>query len=190
MEYRKCIFLDRDGTINKYKCLLHKIEDVELLPRVGEAIKLINESEYLAIVASNQPVVARNLCSLEDVSNINSKMQNLLKLQGAKLDDVFICPHHPDGGYPDENKEYKIKCNCRKPDTGMIEEAKRKYDINIEESYMIGDETSDIKLGKNVGMKTILVRTGVAGTDDKYDVCPDYIVDNLYEAVTLILKKD
>ncbi|WP_434304823.1 D-glycero-alpha-D-manno-heptose-1,7-bisphosphate 7-phosphatase [Clostridium botulinum] len=181
--------MDRDGTINTYKCLLHKEDDFQLLPEAGEAIRLINESEYLCIVVSNQSVVARNLCSLEDVLKINNKMQELLGQSCAWIDDIFICPHHPDVGYKDENKEYKIKCKCRKPNVGMIEEAKRKYNINIEESYVIGDETGDIKLGKNARMKTILVKTGNGGMDKRYDVSPDYTADNLYEAVKIILSK-
>jgi len=122
----KCIFLDRDGTINIYIELLSKIEDFKLEDKAIEAIKLINSSEYLSIVVTNQPVVARNLCTFQDVWQINRKLKKILAYNGAYVDDIFICPHHPDAGYPEENKKYKIKCNCRKPDTGMIDLAVEK----------------------------------------------------------------
>ncbi|WP_055668137.1 D-glycero-alpha-D-manno-heptose-1,7-bisphosphate 7-phosphatase [Desnuesiella massiliensis] len=190
MKKNKCIFLDRDGTINVYKCLLHESEDFELLPRVSEAIRLINKSDFMCIVVSNQPVVARNLCSLEDVWKINDNMKELLAGEGAYLDDVFICPHHPDSGYLGENKQYKIKCNCRKPDIGMIEKAAQKYNLDLSKSYIIGDTTIDIQTGKNCGMKTVLLKTGLAGSDKKYDVCSDYNAETLVQAVKIILEID
>lgn len=189
MKKNKCIFLDRDGTINVYKCLLHNIEDFELISNAAKAIKLINNSEYLCIVVSNQPVVARNLCTLEEAWEINYRMKELLHKEGAYLDDIFICPHHPDSGYENENKKYKIKCNCRKPNIGMIEDAENKYNISLENSYIIGDTTIDIQTGKNCDMKTILLKTGLAGKDRKYEVFPDFIQENLYEAVKFILSR-
>jgi len=183
MKKNKCIFLDRDGTINVYKCLLSKVEEFELIHDVAKAIKLINNSEYLCIVVSNQTVVARNLCTLEEAWEINDRMK------GAYLDDIFICPHHPDSGYENENKKYKIKCSCRKPNIGMIEEAGDKYNISLEDSYIIGDTTIDVQTGKNCGMKTILLKTGLSGTDGRYEVSPDFIQENLYEAIKFILSR-
>lgn len=188
MKKNKCIFLDRDGTINVYKCLLHKKDDLILEEKAAEAIKMINNSEYLCIVVSNQPVVARNICTLQDVWEINKKLEELLhRANGAYLDDIFICPHHPDKGYPEENKKYKIICDCRKPKIGMIKEAAEKHNIDLSKSYIIGDATIDIMTGINAGLKTILVKTGLGGTDNKYNVKPDYVAENLLEAVRFII---
>lgn len=188
MKKNKCIFLDRDGTINVYKCLLHKKNDLALEEKSAEAIKMINDSEYLCIVVSNQPVVARNLCTLEEAWEINEKLEELLYNENdAYLDDIFICPHHPDKGYPEENTEYKIDCDCRKPKIGMIKEAAKKYNIDLSKSYIVGDTTIDIMTGINAGLKTTLVRTGLGGLDSCYDVKADFIVNNLLEAVTAIL---
>ncbi|MBA5851071.1 HAD family hydrolase [Clostridium sp. cel8] len=184
---KKCIFLDRDGTINVYKELLHNVEDMKLIKGSAKAIELINKSGYLCIVVSNQSVVARNLCTMGDVIRINKRMEELLAKKNAYLDNIFICPHHPDKGYPEENKKYKIKCNCRKPNIGLIKKAQKKYNIDLNNSYMIGDTTIDIKTGQNAGIKTILVKTGLAGMDSTYNVRPDYISENLYDAVKLIL---
>lgn len=188
MKKNKCIFLDRDGTINVYKCLLHKKDDLILEEKAAEAIKMINNSEYLCIVVSNQPVVARNICTLQDVWEINKKLEELLhRANGAYLDDIFICPHHPDKGYPEENKKYKIICDCRKPKIGMIKEAAEKHNIDLSKSYIIGDATIDIMTGINAGLKTILVKTGLGGTDNKYNVKPDYVAENLLEAIEYII---
>lgn len=183
----KCIFLDRDGTINVYKELLSRVEDLELEDYAAEGIRLINNSEYMCIVVTNQPVVARNLCTLEEVHEINDRLGYLLAKQGAYVDDIFLCPHHPDRGYPEENPAYKIVCDCRKPNIGMIVQAKEKYDIDLKNSYIIGDTTIDIQTGKNAGLKTILLRTGLGGEDKRYDVEPDYIADNLLKAVRKII---
>lgn len=185
----KCIFLDRDGTINIYKKLLHNIKDMKLIEGVAKAIRLINNSEYLCIVVSNQSVVARNLCSIDEVSKINRKMERLLEKENAYLDDIFICPHHPDKGYPEENPKYKIKCDCRKPNVGMIKKAQKKYNIDLAKSYIIGDSTIDIMTGKNAGMKTVLVKTGLGGLDSKYIIKSDITAKNLLDAVNNILHK-
>ena len=191
MGKNKCIFLDRDGTINVYKCLLHNKDDLILEEKAAEAIKMINDSEYLCIVVSNQPVVARNLCTLDEAWEINKKLEELLaKANGSYLDDIFICPHHPDRGYPEENKEYKIICDCRKPKIGMIKEAEKKHNIDLSKSYIVGDTTIDVMTGINAGLKTILVKTGLGGTDNKYDVKADYVAKDLLEAVKIIYKKE
>lgn len=180
---QKCIFLDRDGTVNKYRGFISSSEEFELEENAAEAIKMINESGYLAIVATNQPVVARGLCDISTVDMIHKKMSTLLGEKGAYLDDIIFCPHHPDKGYPDENPEYKVCCTCRKPLTGMIDKMTEKYHIDKTRSYVIGDTTTDIQLGKNAGMKTVLVHTGQAGTDGKYKVHADMEAENLLDAV-------
>ena len=187
---QRCIFMDRDGTINQYKGLVYKEEDFTLEDCAVDAIRKINQSGRLGIVITNQPVVARGLCEIEDVENIHKKMETLLGKEGVFLDDVFYCPHHPDKGYPEENPAYKIPCECRKPKTGMIQKAAERYNIDLAGSWMIGDTTMDIQTGINAGMRTALVLTGEAGNDKKYDVRPDLVCRDLLDAVEKILQMD
>ena len=144
---RGAIFLDRDGVINKYVGLLYRTEDFELLPGVGEAIRKINRSEFLAIVITNQPVIARNLCSIEELEEIHKKMETLLGRERAKLDAIYYCPHHSSNE----------KCLCRKPNTLMLEKAIARFNINVSESFLIGDGERDIEAGKKVGLHTIKI---------------------------------
>lgn len=185
---QKTIFLDRDGTINKYVGFLRNIEDFELLPNVSEAIKMINDSGYLAIVITNQPVIARGEVTIEKLDMIHKKMETLLGKDGAYIDDLYYCPHHPDKGYAGEVPELKIKCNCRKPNIGLITQAVKEHNIDLENSIIIGDSTLDIKLAENTGMESILLETGQAGLDGKYEVNPTYVAKNLLEAVDIVLK--
>lgn len=185
---QKAIFIDRDGTINKKNGLVFKEEQFELEDCAIEAIRKINGSGYLAIVITNQPVVARGLCGIEDVENIHKKMKTLLGKQGVIVDDIKYCPHHPDKGYPEENPIYKIPCHCRKPDIGMIEECVAQYNIDISKSWFVGDTTVDIQTGINAGLKTGLVLTGDKGNDGKYNSKPDITCKDLLEAVNKILE--
>ena len=185
---QSCIFLDRDGTLNQYKGLITQDEDFILEKNAALAVKAINKSGYLAIVATNQPVVARGLCSIEDVRQIHRKLATLLGQEGSYLDDIFFCPHHPDNGYPEENPEYKIPCRCRKPGIGMIQEAAERYNIDLTSSWIIGDTTTDIQTGKNAGLRTALVLTGEGGKDHKFQVEPDLTCNDIFEAVTRILE--
>lgn len=185
---QRCVFLDRDGTINRYKGLISKEEQFELEEGAAQAVRALNEAGYLAIVVTNQPVVARGLCGVETVRAIHRKMQTLLGREGAYLDDIVFCPHHPDKGYPEENPAYKIVCTCRKPATGMIDEMVRKYHIDVSCSFMVGDSTVDIQTGKNAGLETVLLSTGQAGRDGRYDARPDREARDLAEAVAAILK--
>lgn len=184
---QRCVFLDRDGTINKYKGFISREEEFELEDDAAGAIRRLNEAGCLAILVTNQPVVARGMCEIEDVKTIHRKMQVLLGEQGAYLDDIAFCPHHPDKGYAGENPLYKMTCNCRKPATGLIVEMAEKYNIDLSKSFMVGDSTQDIQTGINAGMKTVLLGTGQAGKDGKYDVIPDRTVKNLSEAVDFVL---
>lgn len=154
---QKAIFFDRDGTINKYVGFLTDINEFELLDGVTEAIKMINESGYLAIVVTNQPVIARGEVSVEELQEIHNKMETLLGQAGAYIDDIFYCPHHPHKGYEGERPEYKIECECRKPKPGMLFAAAEKYNIDLSESWMIGDGENDIEAGKNAGCKVCAV---------------------------------
>jgi histidinol-phosphate phosphatase family protein len=181
---QRAIFLDRDGTINQYRGLVSSADKLELEPGAAEAIRRINSSGYLAICITNQPVVARGMCSIEDVETIHKKLQTLLGQKGAYLDDIVFCPHHPDKGYPEENPLYKVECNCRKPATGMIDRMIERYNIDPAQSYMIGDSTIDIQTGINAGLHTVLVRTGQGGRDGKYNVNADVAADDLLAAVS------
>lgn len=180
---QKCVFLDRDGTINKYCGFIKSEEEFELEESSAEAIRLLNNSDYLAIMVTNQPVVARGLCDMETVHLIHRKMSTLLGEQGAYLDDMVFCPHHPDKGYMGENAAYKIKCSCRKPKIGMIQKMTEKYHIDLELSWIIGDTTVDMQTGYRAGMHTALVATGQAGMDGRYQVQPDIKASNLLDAV-------
>jgi mannose-1-phosphate guanylyltransferase / phosphomannomutase len=148
---QKCVFLDRDGTINKFNSFITKPEDFELLDGAAEAIKKINSLGYLAIVITNQPVIARGEVDFETLDLIHMKMETDLGKYGAYIDDLFYCPHHPDKGFPGERPEYKIGCDCRKPKPGMIFKAAEKYNIDLSRSYMVGDDTRDVNAGINAG---------------------------------------
>lgn len=150
---QKAIFLDRDGTINKYVGFLRNIDDFELIDGVSEAIKLINQSGYLAIVVTNQPVIARGEVSWDELHEIHRKMETLLGKDGAYIDGMYICPHHPDKGFEGERPEYKIDCDCRKPKPGLLLQAANDFNIDLTESYMIGDSQRDIEAGENAGGK-------------------------------------
>ena len=150
---QKAIFLDRDGTINAYKGFLTHLEDFELLPGVAEAIRKINKSGYLCIVVSNQPVIARGDCSFDDLKAIHDKMETLLGKEGAFVDAIYYCPHHPDKGFEGERVEYKIDCDCRKPKPGLFFQAAKDWNINLHESYMIGDSERDVVAGNSAGCK-------------------------------------
>lgn len=150
---QKAIFLDRDGTINKYVGFLTNQGQFELIPGVADIIRLINQSGYLAIVVTNQPVIARGECSWETLQQIHDKMETELGEHGAYLDAIYVCPHHPDKGYEGERKEYKVNCICRKPYAGMLLQAACDYNIDLSQSYMIGDSDSDVQAGINAGCR-------------------------------------
>lgn len=150
---QKAIFLDRDGTINKYVGFLRNIDDFELIKGVAEAIKLINQSGYLAIVVTNQPVIARGEVTWEELNEIHKKMATLLGKEGAYVDGIYVCPHHPDKGFEGERPEYKIDCDCRKPKPGLLLQAAKDFNIDLSESYMIGDSHRDVEAGENAGVK-------------------------------------
>ncbi|MDY2727985.1 MAG: HAD-IIIA family hydrolase, partial [Candidatus Onthovivens sp.] len=132
---QKAIFLDRDGTINKYKGFISNLDDFELLPGVSEAIRKINRSEYLCIVITNQPVIARGEATVEELEEIHNKMETLLGQDGAYINKIFYCPHHPDKGFEGERVEYKIDCSCRKPKPGLVLQAQKDFNIDLENSY-------------------------------------------------------
>ena len=160
---QRAVFLDRDGTINKYVGFLRNIDELELIDGVADAIKKINTSGFLAIVVTNQPVIARGEVSFEEMEVIHNKMETLLGKEGAYLDGIYFCPHHPHKGYEGERPELKFDCDCRKPKPGMLMNAAQDFNIDLSQSWMIGDGEVDIKAGQNAGCKTALIGTGDFG---------------------------
>ena len=167
---QKAIFLDRDGTINKYVGFLRNIDEFELLDGAAEAIRKINESGYLAIVVTNQPVIARDEVSFDELEEIHNKMETLLGKEGAYLDAIYYCPHHPHKGYDGERPELKIDCDCRKPKPGMLLKAASDFNIDLSQSWMVGDGENDIKAGINAGCKTALIGNGKENLDQMMTV--------------------
>lgn len=180
---QKAIFLDRDGTINKYVGFLRNIDDFELIDGVSEAIKKINEAGYLAVVITNQPVIARGEVSYSELDMIHNKMETLLGKYGCYVDAIYYCPHHPDKGFDGEVPELKFDCECRKPKPGMIFEAASDYNIDLEKSWMIGDSRSDILAGMNAGCRTVLV-------NNNEDYGQTLTEDNLFNAICTIIEND
>lgn len=162
---QKAIFLDRDGTINKYVGYLRTPEQFELLEGAGEAIRKINLSGYLAIVVTNQPVIARGEVTVDGLQKIHNKMETMLGKKGAYLDGVYYCPHHPDKGFAGEVEELKIVCECRKPKAGLLLQAAKDFNIDLSQSWMIGDSENDVLAGKNAGCKTAFLGNGKFGQD-------------------------
>ena len=189
---KRAVFLDRDGVIIRDVDLLHKKEDVGLIPRTAEAIKLLNERGYLVVIVTNQPVVARGLCTLDEAVSINDHIKYLLQQQGARIDAVYLCPHHPNPtgqiGDTGPNLTYVMECDCRKPKSGMILKEKKDLQIiDLSLCYMIGDSISDIKAGNEAGCRTILVDRE---RPEKYtDATPTHRAKDLYEAVRDIILK-
>lgn len=172
---QKAIFLDRDGTINKYVGFLRNIDDFELLPGVAEAIKKINASGYLAIVATNQPVLARGEVTFKQLDEIHNKMETLLGQEGAYLDAIYFCPHHPDKGFEGEVPELKIDCDCRKPKPGMLLKAAEDFNIDLTSSWMVGDGKHDIGAGKNAGCHATLIGNRDYGQEMTVDSLLDFV---------------
>ena len=173
---QRAIFLDRDGTINKYVGFLRDIDDFTLEDGVAKAIRKINELGYLAIVVTNQPVIARGEVTFDELKQIHQKMQVLLGKEGAYLDGIYVCPHHPDSGFPGEIKELKIECDCRKPKPGMLLQAAKDFNIDLENSWMVGDSQNDILAGQNAGCHTCLVNnTADYGQDLTFKSVYDFI---------------
>ncbi len=150
---QRAVFLDRDGTINVYKGFIRTTSDMELIAGVAEAIRKLNESPYLVIVVTNQPVIARGECTCEELERIHDKLETILGMEGAYIDGLFFCPHHPDCGFEGEVAELKRVCECRKPKPGLLLQAAEQYNIDLEQSYMIGDDIRDIQAGNAAGCK-------------------------------------
>lgn len=193
MAKNRAVFIDRDGVINNGGEVVWQKEKLQIIPGAGEALKLLNDHGFLVIVLTNQPVVARGWATEQDVAELNREIDRRIGTSGAKIDKWYVCPHHPLAGLPEYPglPEYRLDCEDRKPKTGMIKKAEKEFDIDVKESFVIGDLPADIKMGRDAGCKTILVKTGHAGIEPNpkraYDIKSDYTAANLLEAVKLII---
>lgn len=178
----KAVFLDRDGVIVREVDRLHRLDQLRILPGAANAIRELNRLGYLAIVITNQAVVARGWITEAEVDEIHAVMIKRLGRRGAKIDAVYYCPHHPNANL----KKYRLVCRCRKPNPGMILDALKKFKINPKGSFMVGDKTSDILAGKRAGLKTIMVSTGYGGKDGLLKAKPDFVVRDLGYVVRLL----
>lgn len=183
---QKAVFLDRDGTINKYKGFITSPNDIELTDTCAEGIKKLNSSEYLSIVISNQPVIARGEATFETVNTCFDKIETLLGASGAFLDGIYYCPHHPHSGFAGEVKSLKIDCDCRKPRLGLINRAIKDFNLDLNKCYIIGDSNVDIMTAKNAGIKCIRVKSDLE--EESLDCFAK--VDTLLDAVNIILKEE
>jgi histidinol-phosphate phosphatase family protein len=179
---RPAVFLDRDGVINKNMDTDISFETFALLPDAAKAIARINQSDYLCIVVTNQPMLAKGFITFDDLEKTHKKMEALLGQDGAFIDGIYFCPHHPEKGFSGEITELKIDCACRKPKPGMFFQAQKDFNIDLAHSWMIGDSESDMRSGKSAGCKTILVGSPVVESADA-----DYKKENIFEAVSLLL---
>lgn len=192
MKKNTAVFLDRDGTINKEVGYLDNLDKIQIIPGAPEAIRLINLSGMKAIVITNQAGVARGLFTEELVQKANEVIQSELKKSGAYVDKFYYCPHHPTEG----KGIYRQTCKCRKPAPGMLFSASEDFNIDLAESYLVGDTFRDTQAAKAAGLKSILVKTGYGteslnggGNDPAIpESKPDYIAEDILDAVQWILK--
>ena len=181
------IFIDRDGTLNHEVGHLNNPDKLELFEGVAEAIRKLNQANYRTCLITNQPVIARGECTLAELKNIHNKLETLLGQKGAFLDRIYFCPHHPDKGFAGEVAALKINCQCRKPAIGMIQQAKQELNANLPNSWLIGDTTTDLETAHRAGIRSILVQTGHAGRDGKYQRPPTFTAPTFPQAVNFIL---
>ncbi|MGL4642443.1 D-glycero-beta-D-manno-heptose 1,7-bisphosphate 7-phosphatase [Cetobacterium sp.] len=180
---RKVIFLDRDGTINVEKSYLHKWEDFEFEKNVIDGLKELKKMGYEFIVVTNQSGIARGYYSEDDLKALNNEMVKELKKHDIDILECYYCPHHPEKGLD----QYKKNCDCRKPNPGMLLEGIKKYNVDIENSFMIGDKKSDLEAGKKAGLKSILILTGY-GKNIEDDVKKEYLIGKDLLDISKIIK--
>jgi D,D-heptose 1,7-bisphosphate phosphatase len=183
---KRAIFLDRDGTLNVDVGYLHKLDQLELFPWTGDALRLLKRAGYLLVIVTNQAGIARGLIAPDFVEKAHAEMRRRLQAAGADLDALYFCPHHPGGSVP----ALSIDCRCRKPSPGMIEDAVRDLGIDLKQSWVVGDKWLDVQLGHAAGTKSILVRTGWGAQQEQDRPAGqhvDAVCDNLIHAVSVIL---
>lgn len=183
---QRAVFLDRDGTLVPDKDCLRNADEIELLPGVAEAVRQLNHHGWRTVVVTNQPVIAKGWCIEAELQRMHNKMEMLLGQEHAYLDRIYFCPHHPEAGFPGERPELKIQCDCRKPRIGMLQRAVRELNVDIAESWLVGDTTTDIQTAHNAGVRSILLRTGYGGKDGRHIANPDRVCDSLLDAVHFI----
>lgn len=185
----KAIFLDRDGVVIEDIHHLHRQDQIRFIDGAGRVIKRFNDLGYLVFIVTNQPVVAYGMVSEEGVKRINDLIVSELEKDGGEITEIYYCSHHPTNA---KIEEYKVECECRKPSPGMLLMASREYGVDMNKSYMVGDRISDVIAGRDAGCKTVLIKTAesyrrISGKDYDLDVEPDFIVNNLNEALEVIL---
>ena len=183
------IFLDRDGTLIVEHGRLRDPRDLQLIPGVATALKSLRDAGFRLVVLTNQPIIARGEATEDDVAAVHRRLEWELGKQGVFLDRIYVCPHHPDAGFPGERAELKIHCECRKPGTAMFERASRELRLDPTRSWMIGDQTRDIEMARRAGLQSILVQTGHAGGDRRFAVEPSLIAADISAAAALILER-
>lgn len=176
------VFIDRDGVINYDPGHFHKIKELQIFPNVGKAIKLLNQNNIPAIVVTNQAVVARGWITEQQVKNIHNKISKIIAKDNAIVDKFYYCPHHPEA----DIEKYKKVCTCRKPGPGMFLKAAKKFNLDLKNSYVIGDSFREIEAAKNLKCSSIAVECGRGEFNDSI---PDYKVKDLFEAVQLIISR-
>ena len=185
---KPAVFLDRDGTINEQMGYINHPSRLVILPGVPEAVGLLNRNNYLVIVISNQSGVARGYFPVTLVHEVHDFLKTDLREKGGTVDGIYFCPHHPQGIVP----EYRRDCKCRKPKTGLIEQAQKVFDIDMSKSYMVGDRYLDIELAHRINVKGILVKTGYGLGEIEYVLPgrqkPAYIAEDLFGAADWIVK--
>ena len=175
--HRRAVFLDRDGTIARYREYCRAPEEFELLPGSGQAIRRLNDAGFVVIIVTNQSAIGRGWLTPEGLERIHEKMRRELKRYGASVDAVYVCPHHPDDG-----------CACRKPSGDMLLQASQTLGVSLGDSYLVGDRLQDVLTGKRTGCTTILVRSGHA-PERAEGVQPDHTSADLARAVAWILRQ-
>jgi D,D-heptose 1,7-bisphosphate phosphatase len=177
----KAVFIDRDGVITEDPPhYAHRLDQLQLIPKSMEAIKILNDNGFKTIVVSNQSGVAKGFYGENDVHLFNNAMTALLAKGNAFIDAIYYCPHHPEA----EVQKYRVNCDCRKPKPGMLIKAEEKFNINFKSSFLVGDKWSDIEAGRAVGCKTILVKTGHGLQEYENKKCPvDYVAGDLLDGV-------
>lgn len=185
---RPAVFLDRDGTINEQMGYINHLSRFKLLPKVADAISLLNRNEIQVVVVTNQSGLARGYFPITLLETVHKKMIRLLKEKNAFIDGLYICPHHPEA----KEIQYRLDCSCRKPKTGLLEQASEELHLDLSNSYMVGDRWSDLKCGNAVGAKSILVLSGYGRGDLDYigptqEVQPQHIAEDLLKAAEWIV---
>jgi histidinol-phosphate phosphatase family protein len=183
------VFLDRDGTLNNHVGYLSSPSELELIPGVGRGLRALRDAGFRLVVVTNQPIIARGMCSEEDLRRIHNKLEMELGKAGAFVDAIYVCPHHPDGGFHGERPELKVECGCRKPQIGLIRQAALDLHIALDRSWMIGDTTTDIELAHRAGLRSIMVETGERGKDRRYPSLPDFVFPGLPAAADFIARR-